>query len=107
VEKLRQLAAMGRTIVTTIHQPSTDIFFKFDRLILLADGHMVYNGPTKDVVAYFAKLGYTCPQYTNPSEYISAYLSPFSFSFFFVIYFLMRIVFVLIIFIYLYILVAQ
>lgn len=72
VEKLQHLAAMGRTIVTTIHQPSTDIFFKFDRLMLLADGHMVYNGPTKDVVAYFAKLGYKCPKYTNPAEFISA-----------------------------------
>jgi len=70
VEKLQHLAAMGRTIVTTIHQPSTDIFFKFDRLMLLADGHMVYNGPTKDVVAYFAKLGYKCPKYTNPAEFI-------------------------------------
>jgi ABC-type multidrug transport system ATPase subunit len=44
---------------------------KFDRLMLLAEGHMVYNGPTKDVVAYFAKLGYKCPEYTNPSEFIS------------------------------------
>jgi ABC-type multidrug transport system ATPase subunit len=68
VEKLQHLAAMGRTIVTTIHQPSTDIFFKFDRLMLLAEGHMVYNGPTKDVVAYFGKLGYKCPKYTNPAE---------------------------------------
>jgi ABC-type multidrug transport system ATPase subunit len=44
---------------------------KFDRLMLLAEGHMVYNGPTKDVVAYFAKLGYKCPKYTNPAEFIS------------------------------------
>jgi ABC-type multidrug transport system ATPase subunit len=44
---------------------------KFDRLMLLADGHMVYNGPTKDVVAYFANLGYKCPKYTNPAEFIS------------------------------------
>ena len=71
MEKLQHLAAMGRTIVTTIHQPSTDIFFKFDRLMLLAEGHMVYNGPTKDVVAYFGKLGYKCPKYTNPAEFIS------------------------------------
>jgi ABC-type multidrug transport system ATPase subunit len=44
---------------------------KFDRLMLLAEGHMVYNGPTKDVVAYFANLGYKCPEYTNPAEFIS------------------------------------
>jgi hypothetical protein len=31
---------------------------------------MVYNGTPQKVVAYFAKLGYKCPQYTNPAEYI-------------------------------------
>lgn len=70
VEKLKRLASLGRTIVTTVHQPSTDIFFKFDKLILLADGHVVYNGFIKDVVSYFATLGYKCPRYTNPAEYI-------------------------------------
>lgn len=75
VEKLQRLAFNGCTIVTTIHQPSTDIFFKFDNLMLLADGHMIYNGPTKDVVPYFAKLGYKCPKYTNPAEYISTFSS--------------------------------
>jgi len=43
----------------------------FDRLILLAEGHMVYSGPTKEVVNYFAKLGYECPKYTNPAEFVS------------------------------------
>ena len=38
--------------------------------MLLADGHMVYNGPSKEVVPYFAKLGYKCPKYTNPAEFI-------------------------------------
>jgi len=70
VEKLNRLASSGRTIVTTIHQPSTDIFNMFDRLILLAEGHMVYSGPTKEVVNYFAKLGYECPKYTNPAEFV-------------------------------------
>jgi hypothetical protein len=37
-------------------------------------------GPTRDVVAYFADLGFSCPQYTNPAEYISTArrLSPLS-----------------------------
>lgn len=55
----------------TVHQPSTEIFFKFDRVILLADGHIVYNGPPKKVVTYFAKIGYKCPTFMNPGEYIS------------------------------------
>ncbi len=47
----------------------------FDNLILLAEGHMVYNGPTKDVVAYFSDLGYPCPKYTNPAEFVSMFSS--------------------------------
>lgn len=32
----------GKTIVSTIHQPSSEAFFYFDRLILMADGYCVY-----------------------------------------------------------------
>ena len=43
----------GKTIVSTIHSPSSEAFFFFDRLILMADGHIVYQGDAKDSVAYF------------------------------------------------------
>ncbi len=35
---LRQVADSGRTVVATIHQPSSDIFFQFDKICLLAEG---------------------------------------------------------------------
>ncbi len=37
----------GKTIVSTIHQPSSEAFFYFDRLILMADGLIVYQGDAK------------------------------------------------------------
>jgi hypothetical protein len=60
----------GRTIVCTIHQPSSEIFHLFDDLILLADGQVMYHGPVEQTVDYFAKLGYTCPDNCNPADYI-------------------------------------
>jgi ABC-type multidrug transport system ATPase subunit len=33
---LRALAASGRTVISTIHQPNTEIFDNFDRLMLVA-----------------------------------------------------------------------
>jgi ATP-binding cassette, subfamily G (WHITE), eye pigment precursor transporter len=55
VEAMRQLANEGRTILCTIHQPSSDIFRKFDRLCLMAEGRLAYFGNLMDSVDFFAK----------------------------------------------------
>lgn len=39
---LRELALQGKTIITSIHQPSSQIFQSFDQLILLADGKTIF-----------------------------------------------------------------
>ncbi|KAJ1948485.1 hypothetical protein EC988_005156 [Linderina pennispora] len=48
----------------TIHQPSTEMVGMFDKLILLSQGKLVYMGPAKDAVQYFAQLGHPS---TNPN----------------------------------------
>jgi len=35
---LKNEAKLGKTVITTIHQPSSELFMLFDRLILLHDG---------------------------------------------------------------------
>jgi ATP-binding cassette subfamily G (WHITE) protein 1 len=42
MEVLRELAMKGKTIITSIHQPSSQIFQSFDQLILLADGKTIF-----------------------------------------------------------------
>jgi ABC-type multidrug transport system ATPase subunit len=42
MQTLKELAQGGRTIITTIHQPNSDIYAMFDRLMLLAQGKIVY-----------------------------------------------------------------
>jgi len=40
----------GRTVISTIHQPNSDIFEMFDRLLLLAKGKIIYfNEASKSV----------------------------------------------------------
>jgi ABC-type multidrug transport system ATPase subunit len=39
----------GKTVICTIHQPNSEIFMQFDRLILLHDGHQIYQGPIKEI----------------------------------------------------------
>ncbi|GMF22252.1 unnamed protein product [Phytophthora lilii] len=71
VQQLRRLAVReGRTVVATIHQPSSEVFALFDKLELLADGATIYQGKAVDVVEYFASCGYECPTFMNPADYV-------------------------------------
>ena len=67
---LRDLArSSGRTVICTIHTPSSELFNMFDDLLLLGKGHVVYHGPRADAVRYFASAGYAVPPRTNPTEH--------------------------------------
>uniref|UniRef100_A0A7S3EFB3 Probable ATP-dependent transporter ycf16 n=1 Tax=Rhodosorus marinus TaxID=101924 RepID=A0A7S3EFB3_9RHOD len=70
MQSLRNLAERGRTIVTTIHQPRSNIFKLFDQLLLLSKGEVVYFGPANEAVAYFSKLGHPCPPEYNPADFM-------------------------------------
>lgn len=41
---LKKLAARGKTILCTIHQPASEIFNLFDTVMLVADGRLAYMG---------------------------------------------------------------
>lgn len=58
-----------RTVIATVHSPSSELFDLFDDLLLMARGHTIYHGPTAASIEYFASLGYTVPPRTNPTEY--------------------------------------
>mmetsp|Transcript_4887 Transcript_4887/g.13109 ORF Transcript_4887/g.13109 Transcript_4887/m.13109 type:complete len:654 (-) Transcript_4887:39-2000(-) len=72
---LRKLASNGRTIVTTIHQPRSNIFSMFDYLCLLSEGQVMYFGPAADAVTYFSGLNFRCPPQFNPADYFIDLLS--------------------------------
>jgi ABC-type multidrug transport system ATPase subunit len=55
VDCMKKLVEKGKTIICTIHQPSSEIFSKFNKLYLLAEGRVAYLGDSKDAPAYFAK----------------------------------------------------
>jgi len=72
---LRKLASHQRTVVSTIHQPRSNIYMLFDYLCLLAEGRVMYFGPSRDAVTYFAGLGFNCPSQFNPADYFVDLLS--------------------------------
>ena len=54
VESMKNIAEQGKTIICTIHQPSSEIFEMFDRLCLLAEGRLAYFGDLNKAYDFFA-----------------------------------------------------
>jgi len=67
---LNNLARAGNVVIFTIHQPSSSVFMSFDKLILLAEGRVMYQGPTADIPSYFDKAGYPLPLLENPADWV-------------------------------------
>lgn len=70
VEKLRDLANEGKTVVAVIHQPSQHVFSMFDDLLLLSDGQQMYFGPVDEVRKYMQKQGYEPEKEVGTAEYV-------------------------------------
>lgn len=70
MELLQKVAQGGSTVLFTIHQPSSETFFAFDKVILLQEGSVMYSGETKHVVDDFARMGHPVKEHTNPAEWM-------------------------------------
>lgn len=63
------------TVISTIHQPNSDIFEMFDRLMLLAKGKIIYFNQSSRSVEYFTSIGYKCPELSNPCDFFMSMMS--------------------------------
>ncbi|MBL7850703.1 MAG: ATP-binding cassette domain-containing protein [Cyclobacteriaceae bacterium] len=54
IELLKELALKGKLVFAVIHQPSSDIFKMFDRLVILdTGGYQIYYGNPVDAITFF------------------------------------------------------
>jgi ABC-type multidrug transport system ATPase subunit len=72
---LKNEAARGMAVLATIHQPSADLLFLFDRVMVLSDGFTIFNGPPKHVEEFFSHWGFKMPRYANPADKLSSIAS--------------------------------
>ncbi|KAK9152653.1 hypothetical protein Sjap_000133 [Stephania japonica] len=70
VSTLWELTNGGRTIVMTIHQPSSRLFYMFHKVLLLSDGNPLYFGKGDQVMDYFSSVGYSPSVAMNPSDFL-------------------------------------
>ena len=70
VRTLKDLARKGRTVITTIHQPRSEIWGMFDGLVILTRGSPVYSGKAADCIPYFDRIGMELPPFVNPAEFL-------------------------------------
>lgn len=57
MDLLRELSLKGKLIFVVIHQPSSDIYKMFDRMVILdTGGHLIYSGNPVEAVMYFKKI---------------------------------------------------
>ncbi|TKY59484.1 ABC transporter G family member 11 [Spatholobus suberectus] len=59
-----------RTVIASIHQPSSEVFQLFHNLCLLSSGRTVYFGPASAASEFFASNGFPCPPLMNPSDHL-------------------------------------
>ncbi len=56
LDLLQELARKGKLLFIVIHQPSSEIFKMFDKLIILdTGGYLIYNGNPVDSIEYFKR----------------------------------------------------
>ncbi|XVE50340.1 hypothetical protein DITRI_Ditri01bG0154500 [Diplodiscus trichospermus] len=70
VSTLLELAKGGRTIVLTIHQPSSRLFYMFHKVLLLSEGNPLYFGQGSAAMDYFSSIGYAPSVAMNPSDFL-------------------------------------
>lgn len=69
MKALANLAAQGRTIICTVHQPCPLEFRAYDNVYVVAKGSCVYSGSPARVVSFLQEVGTPCPTTYSPADY--------------------------------------
>uniref|UniRef100_A0A453ATD3 ABC transporter family G domain-containing protein n=1 Tax=Aegilops tauschii subsp. strangulata TaxID=200361 RepID=A0A453ATD3_AEGTS len=71
VNSIRQtIHIIGGTAVIALLQPAPETYELFDDIILLSDGHVVYNGPRQYVLEFFEIMGFKCPKRKGVADFL-------------------------------------
>eukprot|EP00927_Polykrikos_kofoidii_P004580 TRINITY_DN11805_c0_g1_i7.p1 TRINITY_DN11805_c0_g1~~TRINITY_DN11805_c0_g1_i7.p1 ORF type:complete len:622 (-),score=95.68 TRINITY_DN11805_c0_g1_i7:211-2076(-) len=76
VSTLQKLAKeRQKTILFTIHQPSSALFGSFDRVLFMAKGRVAYLGSPADLLGFLETVGAPCPGHYSVAEWTMEQIS--------------------------------
>ncbi|XP_068637090.1 ABC transporter G family member 21-like [Aristolochia californica] len=67
---LQGFARAGRTIITTIHQPSSRLYKMFDKVVVLSEGTPIYSGVASRALEFFESIGFAPGVSVNPADFL-------------------------------------
>lgn len=67
---LGSLAQKGKTVVTSVHQPSSRVYQMFDSVLVLSEGRCLYFGKGRDALSYFKSVGFAPAFPMNPADFL-------------------------------------
>ncbi|NJM16559.1 MAG: ATP-binding cassette domain-containing protein, partial [Bacteroidales bacterium] len=78
MDLLKELSLKGKLIFVVIHQPSSDIFKMFDKLLILdTGGHLIYNGNPIESITYFKERTHHANANKSECHVVAMYPSNF------------------------------
>lgn len=71
VKLLRQMVhIMEVTMIISLLQPAPETYNLFDTIILLCEGQIVYQGPRENVLEFFERIGFKCPERKGVADFL-------------------------------------
>ncbi|KJZ70229.1 hypothetical protein HIM_10377 [Hirsutella minnesotensis 3608] len=61
-----------RTTLTTLYQAGEGIYNLMDKVLVVDEGRMLYQGPARDAKQYFVDLGFRCPPRQTTPDFLTS-----------------------------------
>ncbi|KAH7553399.1 hypothetical protein JRO89_XS12G0007400 [Xanthoceras sorbifolium] len=61
---------MDVTMAISLLQPAPETYDLFDDIILLSEGHVIYQGPREHVLEFFEYMGFKCPDRKGVADFL-------------------------------------
>jgi ATP-binding cassette subfamily G (WHITE) protein 2 (SNQ2) len=66
----------NRTTVTTLYQAGEDIYALMDKVLVIEEGRMIYQGRAEEARQYFVDLGFHAPQRQTTADFLTSVGDP-------------------------------